>query len=114
MLETEGVLSARDTTLMVISRSIPIMAMDKLSVQPKSKVYLKFRTPFCEDMSGMAIAELWGPDGEISTVKIRLKSNHGIVEFANNTSEEVMFLPKTFIGILDLRCLGYFKVNYED
>ena len=32
----------------------------------------------------------------------------------NNTSEEVTFLPKTVIGILDLRSLGYFKVNSED
>ena len=29
-------------------------------------------------------------------------------------SEEVTFLPKTVLGILDLRSLGYFKVNYED
>ena len=55
-----------------------------------------------------------GPNGEISALKNRLKNNHGIVEFANNTSEELTFLPKTVIGILDLRCLGYFKVNYEE
>ena len=62
----------------------------------------------------MAIVKLWGLNGEISTLKIRLKNNHGIVEFVNNTSEEVIFLPKTVIGILDLRSLGYFKVNCED
>ena len=61
----------------------------------------------------MAIAKLWGQDGEISTLKIRLKNNHGIVEFVNNTSEELTFLPKTVIEILDLRSVGYFKVNYE-
>ena len=54
-----------------------------------------------------------GPDGEISILKIRIKNNHGIVEFVNST-EEVTFLPKTVIGILDLRSLGYFKLNYED
>ena len=69
--------------------------MDKLCVQPKSKVYLKCRTPFSGDISGMAIAKLWGPDGEISTMRIRLKNNHGIVEFVNNTSEGVTFFPKT-------------------
>ena len=77
-------------------------------------MYLIFRTPFCEDISGIAIAKLWGLDGEISTLKIRLKNNYGIVEFVNNTNEEVTFLPKTVIGVLDLRSLGYFKVNYEN
>ena len=88
--------------------------MDKLCVQPKSKVYLKFRMPFCEDILGMAVAKLWDQDGKISTLKIRLKNNHAIVEFVNNTSEEVMFLLKTIMGILDLRSLGYFKANCED
>ena len=62
----------------------------------------------------MALAKLWGPDGEISTLKTSLKNNHGIIEFMSNTSEEVTFLPKTVTGILDLRSLGYFKVNCED
>ena len=65
MVETEGVLIARDITFQFISRSIPIPIMDKLYVQPKSKVCLKFRTPFCDDISRMAIAKLWGPNGEI-------------------------------------------------
>ena len=78
--------------------------MDKLCVQPKSKVYLKIRTPFYEDISEMAIAKLLGPDGVISTLKIRLKSNHGIVEFVNNTSDEVILWPETVIGfgVLDV------------
>ena len=62
----------------------------------------------------MAIAKLLGPDGQIPTLKVRLKNNHSIVEFVKNTSEEVTFLPKAVIGILDLRFLGYFRVNHED
>ena len=80
MVETEGVHNARDSTFKFISRSIAISTMDELYVQPKCRVYLKFRTPFCEDRSGMAIAKLWYQDVEISTLKIRLKNNHGIVE----------------------------------
>ena len=58
----------------------------------------------------MTITKLRNPDGEISTLKIRLKNNCGIVEFLNSTSEEVTFLPKT---VIEIRSLGYFKVNYE-
>ena len=46
---------------------------------------------FCEDISGMAIAKFWGPNGEISTLKITLKNNNGIVEFVNKTSSKMMF-----------------------
>ena len=37
-----------------------------------------------------------------------------MVEFVNNTSEPVRFSVKIPIGILDLRSLGYFNMNYED
>ena len=37
MVGTGGVLSARDSTFKFISRSIPILTMDNLCVQPKSK-----------------------------------------------------------------------------
>ena len=50
----------------------------------------------------------------ISTLKVRLRSNQGVVEFINYRSQEVKFFTKDMIGILDLRSLGYFNVNYED
>ena len=59
MVETEGILSTRDSTFKFISSYIPILLMDKLCVKSKSKVYLKFGTSFSEDISGMAIAKLW-------------------------------------------------------
>ena len=79
MVETEGILSARDSTFKFISSSIPILTMDKLCVEPKSKVYLKLRTPFCEDISRITMVKLWHPDGEISAIKIRLKNKSWFV-----------------------------------
>ena len=42
----------------------------------------------------MAAAKFWDPDGVISTIKVRIRSNQGIVELINNTSEEVTFLRR--------------------
>ena len=50
----------------------------------------------------------------ISTLYVRIRSNQGVVEFINNTSQEVKFSKRDMRGILDMRSLGYFKVNYED
>ena len=59
----------------------------------------------------MTVAKFWDPDG---VIKVRIRSNQGIVEFINYTSQEVKFFKESIIGTLDLRSLGYFIVNYED
>ena len=64
--------------------------------------------------SGMAVEKFWDQDGVINTLKATLRSSQGAVEFINNTSQEVKIFKKDMIGILDLRLLGYFKVNYKD
>ena len=58
----------------------------------------------------MVVAKFWDPDGMISTIKVRLRSNQGVVEFINNTSQEVKFFKKDIIGILDLRSLGFVRL----
>ena len=62
----------------------------------------------------MAVAKFWDPDGVISTIKVRIRSNQGIVEFINNKIQEVKFIKENIICILVMRSLGYFKVIYED
>ena len=37
-----------------------------------------------------------------------------MVEFVNNTCEPNRFSDKVPLGILDLRALGYFNMNYKD
>ena len=63
------------------------------------KVYLTFLAPFCEEISGMAVAKFWDPDGVISTIKVRIRSNQGIAEFIKNTCQEAKFFKENIIGI---------------
>ena len=78
------------------------------------KFILELLAPFCEEISGMVVDNFWDPDGVISTLKVRIRSNQRVAEFINNPSQGVKILKKDMIGILDLKSLGYFKVNYED
>ena len=50
----------------------------------------------------------------ITPLKLWLIRNQSLVQFINNTSEPVRFSSKVPLGILDLRSLGYFKLNYEN
>ena len=68
MVETEGVLSATNGTFQFINRSISIFPHTDLCVTSKPTVYLKFLAPFCEEISGMAVAKFWDLDGVISTL----------------------------------------------
>ena len=62
---------------------------------------------------GNATANPWD-DNKNHTLKLWLIKNQSLVEFVNNTSEPLRFSNKVPIGILDLRSLGYLKMNYED
>ena len=47
------------------------------------------------------------------TVMLKLKfiKNRMTLNVTNNTQETVIFYPKEMIGVLDLRSLGYYKIN---
>ena len=44
-------------------------------------------------------------------LKLKLITNRATLNVTNNTQETVTFHPTEMIGILDLRSLGYCKVN---
>ena len=62
---------------------------------------------------GEAVAKLWD-DNKNHILKLWLIKNQSLAECINNTSEPVRFSNQVPIGILNLRSLGYFKVNNED
>ena len=97
---------------MVLNRSILIYPKDNLEVPSMGKTYLKLISLISEEHNGKAIVKLW--DDNMNPLKLWLINNQSLVEFINNTSEPVGFSNKVQIGILGLRSLGYFKVNYED
>ena len=44
-------------------------------------------------------------------LKLKFIRNKATLDITNNTRETIIFDMKTFIGILDLRSLGYYKVK---
>ena len=70
------------------------------------------KAPFVEEISGMAIVKILDR-GTYSTLLLKLKfmCNKAILDIVNKGKETMIFTPEEMIGIIDLRLLGYYKIN---
>ena len=112
MTETEGILNTRTGEYDFLGRSIPIFPQNDLDVMPGKKAYVKFRAPFEESLSGRVITKFFGHQ-KVFTLKVRIENNQGVVEFENRDNEIQKLRRDKEIGLLDLRSIGYFKLNYQ-
>ena len=112
MTETEGMLNTRTGEYDFLGRSIPIFPLNDLDVMPGKKAYVKFRAPFEESLSGRVITKFFGHQ-KVLTLKVRIENNQGVVEFENRDNEIQKLRRDKEIGLLDLRSIGYFKLNYQ-
>ena len=112
MTETEGMLNTRTGEYDFLGRSIPIFPLNDLDVMPGKKAYVKFRAPFEESLSGRVITKFFGHQ-KVFTLKVRIENNQGVVEFKNRNNEIRKLRRDKEIGLLDLRSIGYFKLNYQ-
>ena len=69
---------------------------------------------FQEELLGMAIIKVLDMNEHItSMMKSKFIRNKATLKITNNTNDMVTFDRKDMIGILDIRSLGYYKVNQE-
>ena len=112
IFELEGIINPWDCCFKFLNRSLPIFPKETVVLKPKEQKLIKVETPFIDEISGLAIIKIL--DGStFSTMLIELKftCNAVILDIANNGTETVIFKPKEMIGIVDLRLLGYYKIN---
>ena len=50
---------------------------------------------------------------KVFTMKLKIENNQGCVQFINKGQDIVKLRKDKAIGVLDLRSVGYFKVNYQ-
>ena len=112
MTETEGMLNTRTGEYDFISRSIPIFPQNYLDVPAGEKAYIKVKAPFCDKLSGMICTKFFGRD-MVYTLRVKFQDNQGVVQFRNGNNETVQLRKNKAVGILDLRSIGYFKVDYQ-
>ena len=73
---------------------------------------IKIQAPFGEKLSGRIMTKLFGSE-KVFTKKLKFENNQGCVQFINKGQDIVKLRKDKAIGVLDLRSVGYFKVNYQ-
>ena len=73
---------------------------------------IKIKAPFGEKLSGRIMTKPFGSE-KVFTMKLKIENNQGCVQFINKGQDIVKLRKDKAIGILDLRSVGYFKVNYQ-
>ena len=70
--------------------------------------------PFIEELSGMAIVKILDmKEQATSMIKLKVIRNKAVLKITNNTHKTVTFGWTEMIGVVDLRSLGFYKINQE-
>ena len=70
--------------------------------------------PFMEELSGMAIVKIVDmKEQATSMIKLKFIRNKAVFKITNNTHETVTFRQTEMIGVVDLRSLGFCKIQQE-
>ena len=112
MTETEERLNTRTGEYDFIRRSIPVYPQNDLDVPVGKQVLIKIKVPFGEKLSGRIMTKLFGSE-KVFTMKLKIENNQGCVQFINKGQDIVKLRKDKAIGVLDLRSVGYLKVNYQ-
>ena len=112
VFELEGVIDSRESSFRFLSRLIPIFPREQVIVKLREKKLIPIESPFIEEISGMAIVKIID-QGQKMPMMLKLKfiRNKATLDITNKTRETIIFDKKTSIGILDLRSLGYYKIE---
>ena len=112
MTETEGRLNTRTGEYDFIGRSIPVYPQNDLDAPVGKQVLIKIKAPFGEKLSGRIMTKLFGSE-KVFAMKLRIENNQGCVQFIKIGQDIAKLRKDKAICLLDLRSVGYFKVNYQ-
>ena len=74
--------------------------------------FIKIEAPLVHKISGLAIVKMldkW--DKSTFMLKVKFLRNLATLDVTKSSLETAIFDPKEMLGVLDLRSLGYHKVN---
>ena len=113
VFELEGVIDTQDSSFKFLNRLLPFFSKEQVVVKPKEWKFIKIETPFVDEISGLATANMLDIKEQCTVVlKFKFVRNQVSLDVTNNSPETVIFEPEQMLGILDLRSLGYLpKLN---
>ena len=112
VFELEGVINSRDCRFEFFNRSVPIYPEKELILKPHEQKLVKVRAPFVDKISGLAIIKIIdGKTNSTLLIKLKFTCNKAVLDIKNVGKDTMILNPKEMKGIVDIRCLGYFKIK---
>ena len=114
IFELEGVIDSRESCFSFLSRSIPLFPVTKVEVVPTSQKMVMVEAPFIEELSGMAMVKIL--DMKMHTtnmIKLKFILNKAVLKITNKMHKTITFDRMGMMGVVDLRSLGFYKINQE-
>ena len=92
--------------------SMPIFLRGETILKPREQKIIKIEAPILDQISGIVIIKLLDKSTQ-STIMLKVTFIQNIVmlDMTNSSSETLILSPKEALGILDLRSLGYYKIQ---
>ena len=86
---------------------------EKLILKPGEWKIVKIEAPFSDEISSLAIIKLLDKLMQrVIVLKVKFIQNTAVLDMVNNSNLETLILnPGEALGILDLRSLGYYKIQ---
>ena len=112
VFELEGVINLQECCFIFLNRSIPILPKEEMVLKPKEQKLIKIEVPFLDEIAGLATIKLLDKlTQSIIMLKVKFTQNVPMLDMTNSSLETRIFSPKEALGILDLRSLGYYKIQ---
>ena len=81
-------------------------------LKPKEQLFIKIDKPFIDDISKLVIVKKLDKKAEnMMMLKPKCAQNLATLDVTNIFLDTAIFYPKEMLGILDLRSVGYYKIE---
>ena len=113
IFELEGVFNSRECCFHFLNRLLPLFPKEKVILKPGERKTVKVEAPFSDEISSLAIIKLLDKlMHSVMILKVKFVQNMAMLDMANNINLEILILdPGEALGRLDLRSLGYYKIE---
>ena len=112
IFELEGTINSLESYFSFLYRLIPFLSKEQIILKTKELKLIKVEAPFVDEISGLAIIKVsYRNTQNMMTLILKFTKNVAILDVTNSGIETLIFNPKEMLGILDLRLMGYYKIQ---
>ncbi len=112
MYELEASLNTRNRSFEFLNRTAPVIPTKEETIRPGQTRHIQVAVQFWQRLSGQAVMKVLIPN-PVYTMFLEIKNNAASMYIHNRDNETLTLRPNTVMGIVDVRSIGYFIVQYE-